>query len=183
MSPPVSQDDGGDDVRRRSRRQGGRLLAVLRELRGGHDPLRSRADLRAAGAAGLKFDANLLEDAFKAGAKALVLCHPSNPCGKVFTREELTVIADLAKKYDTYVITDEVYEHIVYAPNRHTYLASLPDMAERTISCSSLSKTYSITGWWLGYVIASPEVIEVVRKVHDFLTVGAAAPLQAWPPT
>ena len=125
------------------------------------------------------FDADRLEDAFKQGAKALVLCNPSNPCGKVFTREELTVIADLAKKYDAYVITDEVYEHIVYEPNKHTYLASLPGMAERTISCSSLSKTYSITGWRLGYVIASPEVIEVVRKVHDFLTVGAAAPLQA----
>ena len=125
------------------------------------------------------FDAERLEDAFKTGAKALVLCNPSNPCGKVFTREELTAIADLAKRYDAYVITDEVYEHIVYAPNRHTYLASLPGMAERTICCSSLSKTYSITGWRLGYVIASPEVIEVVRKVHDFLTVGAAAPLQA----
>ena len=125
------------------------------------------------------FNAERLEVAFRTGAKALVLCNPSNPCGKVFTREELTVIADLAKKYDAYVITDEVYEHIVYAPNRHTYLASLPGMAERTISCSSLSKTYSITGWRLGYVIASPEVIEVVRKVHDFLTVGAAAPLQA----
>ena len=87
------------------------------------------------------FDADRLEDAFKQGAKALVLCNPSNPCGKVFTREELTVIADLAKKYDAYVITDEVYEHIVYEPNRHTYLASLPGMAERTISCSSLSKT------------------------------------------
>ena len=125
------------------------------------------------------FDADRLEDAFKTGAKALVLCNPSNPCGKVFTREELTVIADLAKKYDAYVITDEVYEHIVYEPNKHTYLASLPGMAERTISCSSLSKTYSITGWRLGYVIASSEVIEVVRKVHDFLTVGAAAPLQS----
>ena len=126
-----------------------------------------------------KFDANRLEDAFKAGAKALVLCNPSNPCGKVFTRQELAVIADLVTKYDAYVITDEVYEHIVYEPNRHTYLASLPGMAERTICCSSLSKTYSITGWRLGYVIASPAVIEVVRKVHDFLTVGAAAPLQA----
>ena len=126
-----------------------------------------------------KFDANRLEDAFKAGAKALVLCNPSNPCGKVFTPQELAVIADLATKYDVYVITDEVYEHIVYEPNRHTYLASLPGMAERTICCSSLSKTYSITGWRLGYVIASPAVIEVVRKVHDFLTVGAAAPLQA----
>ena len=123
------------------------------------------------------FDPEALEDAFRGGAKALVLCNPSNPCGKVFTREELTVIADLAEKYDAYVITDEVYEHIVYAPNQHVYFASLPRMRERTISCSSLSKTYSITGWRLGYVIASPEIIETARKVHDFLTVGAAAPL------
>ena len=123
------------------------------------------------------FDPEVLEDAFRGGAKALVLCNPSNPCGKVFTREELGVIADLAEKYDVYVITDEVYEHIVYAPHRHVYFASLPRMRERTISCSSLSKTYSITGWRLGYVIASPEIIETARKVHDFLTVGAAAPL------
>lgn len=123
------------------------------------------------------FDPEVLEDPFRRGAKALVLCNPSNPCGKVFTREELGVIADLAEKYDAYVITDEVYEHIVYAPHRHVYFASLPRMRERTISCSSLSKTYSITGWRLGYVIASPEIIETARKVHDFLTVGAAAPL------
>lgn len=123
------------------------------------------------------FDANVLEDAFKQGAKAMILCNPSNPCGKVFTREELQIIADLAIKYDTYVITDEVYEHIIYAPNQHTYLATLPGMKERTIECSSLSKTYSITGWRLGYVIAPPEVIDRVKKIHDFLTVGAAAPL------
>ena len=124
------------------------------------------------------FDPNLLEDAFRDGAKALILCNPSNPSGKVFTPEELGTIAGLAKKYDTYVITDEVYEHIVYAPYRHTYISSLPGMFERTVSCSSLSKTYSITGWRLGYIIASAEVIESARKVHDFLTVGAAAPLQ-----
>lgn len=123
------------------------------------------------------FDPETLEDAFRGGAKALVLCNPSNPCGKVFTREELALIADLAEKYDVYVITDEVYEHIVYAPYRHIYFASLPRMRERTISCSSLSKTYSVTGWRLGYVIASPGIIETARKVHDFLTVGAAAPL------
>lgn len=123
------------------------------------------------------FDPEVLEDAFRGGAKALVLCNPSNPCGKVFTEEELTVIAHLAEKYDAYVITDEVYEHIVYAPSKHIYFASLPNMRERTISCSSLSKTYSITGWRLGYIIASPEIIETARKVHDFLTVGAAAPL------
>ena len=123
------------------------------------------------------FDADVLEAAFKQHPKALILCNPSNPCGKVFTLEELKIIADLAKKYDTFVITDEVYEHIVYAPHKHIYFASLPDMWERTISCSSLSKTYSITGWRLGYVIAPERIIDRVKKVHDFLTVGAAAPL------
>lgn len=124
------------------------------------------------------FDAGELEDAIRQpGVKALILCNPSNPCGKVFTRQELTLIADLAKKYDIYVITDEVYEHILYEPYEHIYIATLPGMRERTIMCSSLSKTYSITGWRLGYVIASPEITERVKKVHDFLTVGAAAPL------
>ena len=125
-----------------------------------------------------RFDPNVLEDAFRQHPKALVLCNPSNPCGKVFTHEELETIAALAAKYDVYVITDEVYEHIVYAPHRHTYFAALPGMWERTISCSSLSKTYSITGWRLGYIIAPPEIIDRAKKVHDFLTVGAAAPLQ-----
>ena len=124
------------------------------------------------------FDANVLEDAFRQHPKALVLCNPSNPCGKVFTREELETIAALAARYDVYVITDEVYEHIVYAPHQHTYFATLPGMWERTLSCSSLSKTYSMTGWRLGYIIAPPEIIERAKKVHDFLTVGAAAPLQ-----
>jgi len=109
--------------------------------------------------------------------KALILCNPSNPSGHVFSPEELAKIADLADRYDLYVITDEVYEHIVYAPYRHTYFAGLPGMAERTISCSSLSKTYSMTGWRLGYTIASPQVTDRIKKVHDFLTVGAAAPL------
>lgn len=125
-----------------------------------------------------RFDPNDLRQAFRQGAKALVLCNPSNPTGKVFTRAELEIISDLVKEYDAFVITDEVYEHIVYLPHRHTYIASLPDMFERTLSCSSLSKTYAITGWRLGYVIASPEVSNGVRKVHDFLTVGAPAPLQ-----
>lgn len=124
------------------------------------------------------FDPNELEDAFRAGAKALILCNPSNPSGKVFTRGELEDIASLAVKYDAFVITDEVYEHLVYAPYEHVYIATLPGMWERTISCGSLSKTYSITGWRLGYTIASPEVTDRVKKVHDFLTVGAAAPLQ-----
>lgn len=125
------------------------------------------------------FDKAQLEDAFRQGAKALILCNPSNPIGKVFTEEELLFIAKLAVKYDAFVITDEVYEHIVYEPNRHIYFAALPGMFERTISCSSLSKTYSITGWRLGYVIGPKKVIDNCKKVHDFLTVGAAAPLQA----
>lgn len=124
------------------------------------------------------FDADRLEDAFKAGAKALILCNPSNPCGKVFTLEEMKLIAGLAKKYDVYIVTDEVYEHIIYAPNKMVYMAALPGMRERTIVCGSLSKTYSITGWRLGYTIAGPEITDRIRKVHDFLTVGAAAPLQ-----
>ncbi|MBU3100572.1 MULTISPECIES: pyridoxal phosphate-dependent aminotransferase [Clostridium] len=119
-----------------------------------------------------------LETAFKQNPKALILCNPSNPTGKVFTFEELKTIADLAEKYDVFVITDEVYEHIIYAPYNHTYFASLPNMFERTISCSSLSKTYSITGWRLGYIIAPKAIVDVAKKVHDFLTVGAAAPLQ-----
>ena len=125
-----------------------------------------------------KFNPDELEQAFKQHPKALILCNPSNPSGKVFTLTELEYIAELAAKYDVFVITDEVYEHIVYAPHKHIYFSSLPGMYERTVSCSSLSKTYSITGWRLGYIIAPPPVIESARKVHDFLTVGAAAPLQ-----
>ncbi len=125
------------------------------------------------------FDPDELRRAFEQRPKALVLCNPANPSGKVFTREELLYVASLAEEFDTFVLTDEVYEHIVYTPHHHTYFASLPGMFERTISCSSLSKTYSITGWRLGYVIAPPAIVNEARKVHDFLTVGAAAPLQA----
>jgi len=124
------------------------------------------------------FDIKLIEKGFEEGAKALILCNPSNPTGKVFTQEELTAIGDLAIKYDAFVVTDEVYEHIVYKPYEHICMASLPGMFEHTITCNSLSKTYSITGWRLGYVIGPEKVIEGARKVHDFLTVGAAAPLQ-----
>lgn len=125
-----------------------------------------------------EFDKDELEEAMKQpGVKALILCNPSNPCGKVFTKEELCFIAELAIKYDIYVVTDEVYEHIVYAPHQHICMATLPGMRERTLICNSLSKTYSITGWRLGYVISTPQIIERVKKVHDFLTVGAAAPL------
>ena len=124
------------------------------------------------------FDPEELEAAFRQHPKALILCNPSNPSGKVFTRSELDLIARLAEMYDAYVITDEVYEHIVYAPCEHVYFATLPGMRERTICCSSLSKTYSITGWRLGYIIAPEPIAERAKKVHDFLTVGAAAPLQ-----
>ena len=124
------------------------------------------------------FDINLIEEGFKQGAKAIIICNPSNPCGKVFTEEELKAIGDLVIKYDAFAVTDEVYEHMVYAPNHHTCMASLPGMYEHTITCNSLSKTYSITGWRLGYLIGPAEVIECAKKVHDFLTVGAAAPLQ-----
>ncbi len=123
------------------------------------------------------YDANVLEDAFKQGAKAILICNPSNPSGKVFTREELTQIAALAVKYDTYVIMDEVYEHIVYAPHQHIYMNSLPGMWERTVSCSSLSKTYSITGWRLGYAIAPQHIMDRIKQYHDFNTVGAPSPL------
>ena len=125
-----------------------------------------------------RFDPDELRRTFAGGLKAFVLCNPSNPCGRVFTREELVQIAALAEEYDVFVLTDEVYEHIVYPPHRHTYFATLPGMAARTLSCSSLSKTFSITGWRLGYVYAAPEIVAQARKVHDFLTVGAAAPLQ-----
>ncbi len=125
-----------------------------------------------------EFDIDLIEEGFKQGAKAIIVCNPSNPCGKVFTEEELLAIGKLAIKYDAFVVTDEVYEHMVYAPNKHTYMAALPGMFEHTITCNSLSKTFSITGWRLGYVIGTEEVIEACKKVHDFLTVGAASPLQ-----
>lgn len=124
------------------------------------------------------YDRAILEQAFRDGAKALILCNPSNPCGKVFTMGEMEEIAELAKRYDAFVITDEVYEYIIYDGNRHISMAALPGMYERTITCSSLSKTYSMTGWRLGYLIGPERVIEAAKKVHDFLTVGAAAPLQ-----
>ncbi len=123
------------------------------------------------------YDANVLEDAFKQGAKAILICNPSNPSGKVFTEAELKQIADLAIKYDTYVIMDEVYEHIVYEGHKHIYMNSLPGMWERTISCSSLSKTYSITGWRLGYAIAPQHIMDRIKQYHDFNTVGAPSPL------
>ena len=124
------------------------------------------------------FDPELIEQGFKQGAKAIVVCNPSNPCGKVFTEEELIAIGDLALKYDAYVVTDEVYEHLVYEPYHHTYMSALPGMYDHTITCNSLSKTFSVTGWRLGYIIGPERVVDAAKKVHDFLTVGAAAPLQ-----
>ena len=124
------------------------------------------------------FDPDELARAFEQKPKAIVICNPGNPTGKVFTRDELMIILRLAEQHDCFVITDEPYEHFVYAPNVHTYFAALPGAFERTITCNSLSKTYSITGWRIGYLHASPAVINQARKVHDFLTIGAAAPLQ-----
>ena len=126
-----------------------------------------------------KFDKEVLQSAFLQNPKAIIVCNPSNPCGKVFTREELLYIGQLAQRHDAFIITDEVYEHIVFDPWKHVCAASLPGLYDRTITCSSLSKTYSITGWRLGYLIGPETVIESAKKVHDFLTVGAAAPLQA----
>ena len=124
------------------------------------------------------FDIGKIEQGFRDGAKAIIICNPNNPCGKVFTREELMQIGALALQYDAWVVTDEVYEYIVYEPAVHIHAASLPGMFDHTITCSSLSKTYSVTGWRLGYLIGPADVIDGARKVHDFLTVGAAAPLQ-----
>lgn len=124
------------------------------------------------------FDSAELARAFEQKPKAIIVCNPSNPTGKVFTRAELLEILALAEQHDAFVITDEPYEHIVFAPHEHVYCAALPGAAARTITCNSLSKTYSITGWRLGYVHAAPEIIAQARKVHDFLTVGGAAPLQ-----
>lgn len=125
-----------------------------------------------------RFNNDDLENAFKQGLKAIIICNPSNPSGRVFTLEEMTIIADLAKKYDVYVITDEVYEHMVYEPNKMIYMATLPNMRERTIVCNSMSKTYSITGWRIGYVMAPKYITDVIKKVHNFIMVAASTPLQ-----
>lgn len=123
------------------------------------------------------FDPQVIEDAFKTGVKAILICNPSNPSGKVFTYEELKTIADLCIRYDVYAIMDEVYEHIIYDGRKHIYMNSLPGMWERTVSCSSLSKTYSITGWRLGYAIAPKPIMDKIKQYHDFNTVGAPSPL------
>ena len=124
------------------------------------------------------FNPEELAAAFSDRTRAIIINTPNNPTGKVFNRQELDLIASLCIKYDVLAITDEIYEHIIYDDAKHIPLATLPGMAERTITINSISKTYSVTGWRIGYVIASPEITQSIRKTHDFLTVGAAAPLQ-----
>ena len=129
------------------------------------------------------FDTHELRSAFNANTKAIIVCNPNNPTGKVFTRDEMEFIAGLCQEFDALCFTDEIYEHILYprdgAEIRHISMAQIPGMRERTVIVNSMSKTYSVTGWRVGYCIAPPEITGAIRKVHDFLTVGAAAPLQA----
>jgi aminotransferase len=124
------------------------------------------------------FDEAELRQAFNANTKAIIVNTPHNPTGKVFTRQELTLIAELCQKWDVLAFTDEIYEHILYDNTEHIAIATLPGMAERTVTINGLSKTYSVTGWRVGYILANPELTSAIRKVHDFLTVGAPAPLQ-----
>ena len=124
------------------------------------------------------FDRAELEAAFTEKTRAIIINTPHNPTGKVFSRGELEVIAELCCRYDVLAITDEIYEHILYDGTRHLPLATLPGMAERTITINGISKTYSVTGWRIGYCLAAPEITAGIRKIHDFLTVGAPAPLQ-----
>ena len=150
--------------------------AILSDATPRHVPLRNLEGV-------WKFDKDELRAAFNEKTKAIIICNPNNPTGKVFTREELVYIADLCKEFDALVFTDEIYEHILYAENgqetrEHISMAAIDGMRDRTIVVNSLSKTYSVTGWRVGYVIAPPEITGAVRKVHDFLTVGAAHPLQ-----
>jgi aminotransferase len=125
-----------------------------------------------------RFDPGELRAAFSSRTKAIIVNTPNNPCGRVFSREELQTIANLCQEFDCLCITDEIYEHILYVDRGHVPMATLPGMYDRTITISGLSKTFSVTGWRLGYVTAPPHLSDAVRKVHDFLTVGAPAPLQ-----
>ena len=124
------------------------------------------------------FDETELRQAFNEKTKAIIINTPHNPTGKVFTYDELTFIAELCQKWDVLAFTDEIYEHILYDGAKHVAMATLPGMAERTVTINGLSKTYSVTGWRVGYILASPELTGAIRKVHDFLTVGSPAPLQ-----
>ena len=133
---------------------------------------------------GFVFDREELRAAFNERTKAIIICNPNNPTGKVFTKNELKFIADLCKEFDALCFTDEIYEHIIYDtepdidPLDHVCMANIDGMRERTVVVNSLSKTYSVTGWRVGYCIAPPDITSAIRKVHDFLTVGAANPLQ-----
>ena len=123
-------------------------------------------------------DEQELRRAFTAKTRAIIINTPHNPTGKVFSREELSLIAELCQEHDALALTDEIYEHIVYDGAQHIPIITLPGMRERTVLVNSMSKTFSVTGWRVGWVIAAPEITNTIRKVHDFLTVGAAAPLQ-----
>jgi aspartate/methionine/tyrosine aminotransferase len=154
--------------------------AILSDARPVHVPLYATST-------GFGFDPVELEAAFNEKTKAIIICNPNNPTGKVFTREELEFIAGLCRQYDALAFTDEIYEHIIYNPPGldigvakppHICIANVDGMRERTVIVNSLSKTYSVTGWRVGYCIAPPDITSAIRKVHDFLTVGAANPLQ-----
>lgn len=125
-----------------------------------------------------RFDPKELISAFNPSTKAIIINTPNNPTGKVFSLEELVMIAELCQKWDVYAVTDEIYEHIIYDGLKHISLATLPGMAERTITINGLTKTYSVTGWRIGWAIAAAPITARIRKVHDFLTVGAPTPFQ-----
>ena len=148
--------------------------AILSDARPRHVPLR---------APDWSFDPDELRAAFNHNTKAIIVCNPNNPTGKVFTRWEMTFIAGLCQEFDALCFTDEIYEHILYpragAEIGHISMAQIEGMRQRTVIVNSMSKTYSVTGWRVGYCIAPPDITSGIRKVHDFLTVGAAAPLQA----
>ncbi|MCW5961769.1 MAG: aminotransferase class I/II-fold pyridoxal phosphate-dependent enzyme [Pyrinomonadaceae bacterium] len=157
--------------------------AILSDAIPRHVPLYQTAN-------GWHFERDELRAAFNENTKAIIICNPNNPTGKVFSIEEMEFIADLCKEFDALVFTDEIYEHIIYETENgkriteneeiqnHICMAQLDGMRERTVVVNSLSKTYSVTGWRVGYCIAPPDVTSAIRKVHDFLTVGAANPLQ-----
>ena len=162
-----------------SGRRSGAFRALLRELRTRHAALRRHLAIRHP--AGARLDVSTRTNcarAFTPRTKAIILNSPNNPTGKVFSREELECIAGLCQEFDCLAITDEIYEHILYDGTVHVPILSLPGMRDRTILVNSMSKTYSVTGWRVGWVLASPDLTDSIRKVHDFLTVGAAAPLQ-----
>ncbi len=146
--------------------------AILSDAVPRHVPLRKTSD-------GWNFEPDELRNAFNERTKAIIICNPNNPTGKVFTRAEMEFIAELCKEFDALCFTDEIYEHIIYGENPHISMAQIDGMRERTVVVNSLSKTYSVTGWRVGYCLAPPDITGAIRKVHDFLTVGAAHPLQA----